>query len=535
MASGQKQIWRAVLAALVVAGGVGVAWAVGLRWLDSLEDSLLSSRDQVYEDIYIAVDGTPVISVQSNTLVNTATLSRRTLDGKPWSVDYEHWLGGAYLGPRNLPPGLVELPLEWNAWGARMIGGTDGRRPPTAWYVIRDAKLVGHCYLAGYDAFSKLPVGYLSRNGFRATAPALADQFKLPATYERRLRLFAATSQYLNWGIVWDHNLHQEGNPAPWLIFMLEADRLWEVDLRLRTSRVVLESPGSISTTSITALKSTVEAPSADGEAANLRSRQFRFTAANMQDPVLYDVVQSPPASAEDEKPKFSGAIAVRTNDKIVLYHSPSGNEREFKLPKSVPNQGISAYWIAPNQLILHYDKGHWSGGPIHQLMWIDAAGKIEREEEVKLAGRVPEPPRRKAWKASALIPVPVLWLIGMVLGAPLYAMQMHFAADYASALALIGSIAWPPLIVVLTLSLVFAWLTLRLQRKYDRPATAVWTAFVFLLGAPGFVAYWLEHRCPPVETCRDCGRIVPRDRDVCAVCNTRFPESTRVATEIFA
>lgn len=535
MASGQKQIWRAVLAALVVASGVGVAWAIGLGWLGSLEDSLLSSRDQVYEDIYIAIDGTPVISVQSNALVNTATLSRRTLDGKPWSLDYEHWLSGAYLGPRSLPPGLVELPLEWNEWGARLIGGTDGRRPPTAWYVIRDAKLVGHGYLAGYDAFSKLPIGYISRNGFRATAPAVADQFKLPATYESRLNYFVASTQYLRWGLVYDHNLYQEGEPAPCLVFMLEADRLWEVDLRQRTTRVVLESPGSISTTPITALKSTVEAPSADGEAANLRSRQFRLAVAKMQDPILYDVVQLPPASAADEKPKYSGAIAVRTNEKIVLYHSPSGNQREFVLPKSVPNSWLNAYWIAPEQLILHYDKGHWSGGPIRQLMWIDAAGKIEREEEVKLAGRVPEPPRKKAWKASALIPVPVLWLIGMVLGAPLYVMQMNFAADYSSALALVGSIAWPPLVVVLALSLVFAWLTLRLQRKYDRPATAVWAAFVFLLGAPGFVAYCLEHRRPPVETCKECGRVVPRDRDLCAACNTRFPEPARVATEIFA
>ena len=117
-----------------------------------------------------------------------------------------------------------------------MIGGTDGRRPPAAWYVLRDAKLVGHCYLAGYDAFSNLSIGYIARNGFRAMAPAVVDQFALPATYEQRLNYFAASSQYLNWGIVWDHDLYQDGDPAPWLVFMLEADRMWEVDL-LRSGR----------------------------------------------------------------------------------------------------------------------------------------------------------------------------------------------------------------------------------------------------------------------------------------------------------
>lgn len=533
MANRRKLTWRAVLAALVVAIGIGAAWAVALRWLDSLEDSLLWSRDQVYEDIYVAVDGTPVIGVQSSALVNTVTLSRRTLDGKSWPVDYEHWLGGAYLGPRNLPPALIELPLEWNQWGARMIGGTDGRRPPAAWYVIRDSKLVGHCYLAGYDAFSKLSIGYIGRNGFRATVPAVADQFALPATYEQRLNYFAASSQYLSWGIVWDHNLYEEGDPASWLVFMLEADRMWEVDLRQRTARAVLESTGLVSATVITALKSTVDTLQADGEATKLRSTPFRFAAANMQE--LYDVVQLPPAGAEDDKPKYAGAIAVRSSDKIVLYHSPSGNKREFLLPKKVPNQWIRAYWIAPEQLLLHYDKGYWSGGPIHQLMWINPAGEIAREEEVKLAGPVPEPPRRKAWKASGLFPVPLVWLSGMVLGAPLYMMQNHFAQNYASTLSLVGGIAWQPLIVVLAISVALACLTVLLQQKYNRPATAVWVAFVFLLGVPGFLAYWLEHCRPKLEACQECGQIVPRDRDACAACNAPFPAPAPVGTEIFA
>ena len=90
------------------------------------------------EDIYVAADGTPVIAVQSNALVNTVTLSRRTLDGKAWPLTYEYWLEGAYLQPRRKPSGLVQLPLEWSGYGERIIGGTDGRHPPAAWYVVRD-------------------------------------------------------------------------------------------------------------------------------------------------------------------------------------------------------------------------------------------------------------------------------------------------------------------------------------------------------------------------------------------------------------
>ncbi len=533
MASARRETWRAVLAALVVTIGIGVVWAFGLRWLRSVGDSIIWSEDQVYEDIAVAIDGTPVISVQSNALVNNLTVSRRTLDGRQWPVEYEHWLGFAHLSPRNLPPGLLELPLEWNEWGGRMVGGTDGRRPPTAWYVVRNDESDNHCFLAGFDAFSNLPIGYIGRQGFRATTPALADQFALPATYERRLNSFAASSQYLSWGIVWDHDLYHEGDPAPWLVFMVEADRMWEVDLRQRSAQVVLETAGIISATRIKALKSTVETPPADAEAANARGTPYRFAAANMQE--LFNTVQLPPAGTEGDKPKYSGAIAVRTNDRIVVYHSPSGNVREFKLPKQAPNHWLRVYWIVPDQLLLLFDKGHWSGGSVHQLMWFDAAGNVEREEEVKLAGWLPETPRKKAWRMSWLAPVPLLWLLGIVLGAPLYMLQTYGATDYPTALALVSGIAWPPLIVVLAISAVLAWFSLRLQRNYRRPATAVWAAFVLLLGVPGFVAYWLEHRRPKLESCKECDQIVPRDRDACAACNAPFPAPPLAGTEIFA
>ena len=132
-------------------------------------------------------------------------------------------------------------------------------------------------------------------------------------------------------------------------------------------------------------------------------------------------------------------------------------------------------------------------------------------------------------------MPISALWLVGMLLGAPLYFIQMNSAADYPSALAMVGGIAWPPLVIVLAVSAVFAWLTWRLQRKYRRPATALWATFAFLLGLPGFVAYWLEHRRPKLEPCSECGQIVPRDRDACADCRTPFPAPPPVGTEVFA
>jgi hypothetical protein len=358
----------------------------------------------------------------------------------------------------------------------------------------------------------------------------------LPQTNERYLHPIAASSQYLSQGIVWNHYLPEEDDPAGWLVFLLEGDRMWEIDLRERSSRVLLEMPGLISASPFRVLKSTVDSVHTDPQAASIRRRPFRLAASQQYsfwrgNAAYFQILPR----AEQDKPAFAGGIAIRADDKVVMYQSPSGSKREFALPPEVPDESLQAYWIAPDKLLLQFNEGQWNGGPIVRLMWIDAGGNIEREEKLQLAGWVPESPRTKAWRAGLLMPIAVLWLAGMLLGAPLYFVQMNSAADYPSALALVGSIAWPPLVIVLAVSAVLAWLTWRQQRKYRRPATVLWTAFVFLLGLPGFVAYWLEHSKPKLESCAECGQIVPRDQDACADCNTPFPAAPPVGTEIFA
>jgi hypothetical protein len=151
------------------------------------------------------------------------------------------------------------------------------------------------------------------------------------------------------------------------------------------------------------------------------------------------------------------------------------------------------------------------------------------------LAGWVPEPPRRRAWAYCGLMPAPIVWLVGTVLAEPLFFVQTYRADDYASALVQGGEIAWPPLVVVLAVAAALAWLAWRLHRKYRGAAPGVWAAFVLLLGVPGFIAYWLEHRRPKMEACPECGQIVPRDRDACAACRATFPPPAPVGTEIFA
>ncbi len=177
----------------------------------------------------------------------------------------------------------------------------------------------------------------------------------------------------------------------------------------------------------------------------------------------------------------------------------------------------------------------YWRGGPIVRLFWINRKGEIQREQEVKLLGHRPAAPRSRAWGVSTLIPVPVVWLVGVVLGAPLYLLQINYLTDFASAVSFVAGIAWPPLVVVLLIAVALVWLTLRLQRKYRRCGDVAWAGFVFLFGVPGFLAYLVEQRRAKLEACRQCGEIVPRDRETCAACEAEFAPPSRVGTEIFA
>jgi hypothetical protein len=90
-------------------------------------------------------------------------------------------------------------------------------------------------------------------------------------------------------------------------------------------------------------------------------------------------------------------------------------------------------------------------------------------------------------------------------------------------------------MLAVLLAGLAFALLTLRQQQKYRRPGSVVWAVFVFLFGVAGYAAYFIEHRLAKLEACPQCGEIVPRDREVCADCNTEFALPARIRTEIFA
>jgi hypothetical protein len=228
-------------------------------------------------------------------------------------------------------------------------------------------------------------------------------------------------------------------------------------------------------------------------------------------------------------------ALALRSNDRIIMYNPETGGRRDFVIPDQIRAAQFDVSWIAPEKLLLQTQPGNWSGGPFKKLWWIDTTGKIEREVELKLSGWTPTSPRQTAWQFFSVAQVPIAWIVGVLIVAPLVVLQNLHAPSFTSALAQTFSDTWLPLVLILALSAVLAWLTIKLQRKYRRSSSREWAAFVFLFGPAGFIAYLLQHRRPKLEACAGCGAIVPRDRDACAACATPFAPPARVGTEIFA
>ena len=492
----ESSIWKEVSSALVVAIGMMIVLALLFGWSISLGGGFLVSNKNVNESINISIDGTPVITSSAADI----EIGRRTTDGKPWPSDYEKWIYPAYFREVSLPGGIVDLDVPWNA---RFLGASDGKKPPTAWYLIRNAEPAGRVYLAGFDAGTKLPVGFIGRDGFRSSRPSAENRFVLPQD-TRIIHSTAVSTQYLNsYNILrqWDHRFHSEGKISPWLIYLIHYDELMEINLREKTVRTALEVPNILAVS------------------------QVHEPATPSQD-------DDSPANLEEQKTVVR--FAVRAKDLLVIYDPPTEERREFVLPEEFRHGRLSVFSPNPDELLLSIGAGHWEGGFVTRLVWINREGQITRDERIELAARIPPSEQELSWMFAGAVPVPIAWA-GRLLGYdPLRRIQNHQSPDYTSALQYSLGIHWPALSAVAIASLLFSILALRHHHKLYFSHTEVWTLFVFLLGLPGLIAYWLQHRRPPMAACDDCGRQVPRNRPDCAACGTNFPPPALLGSELF-
>lgn len=514
-------VWSRVAASLVVAVGITLVWGTVAAWTFSIAGQLGRTNSQVYESIQIAMDGTPVIISRSWASYLDATY--RTIDGRSLPDQREEWLTGASLAAEAKPPRLWETSVPWPA---RIAGATDDNRPPAAWYFVRDSEPIGRAYLVGYDELSKLQIGYIGRGGFRRTVPPADEWFDMGRYrfdwYSGRV----ATTGYVQYGgrpVSYARMTAAQQRLPAWHLFMIDGDRLVQIDLRARTLQTVYKSQGLVSVAGLLELRPAAAAPT---ENADTQAAADAAAAAVASPPA--DVASPLSANANTET-----RIALRTADQIIVLDPPTGSERKYTLPEATRGETLQVYAVGNEQLLVHWwNRDDW---PQQELMWLSADGAVARQEQVKLINYQGMSPYAAALTGTAALPIPVAALGGAFVGVPITMLQSNIANTYGDAVARTMEYTWLGLVITVVAGAALAWWTSRLQRRYHRSASAVWCAFVFLLGVPGFIAYWLEHRRSKLEKCGACGAEVPRDREACAACSTVFPAPARLGSEIFA
>jgi hypothetical protein len=278
---------------------------------------------------------------------------------------------------------------------------------------------------------------------------------------------------------------------------MIDGDRLAEINVRTRSVRTVLESPG-------------------------IASAGVLITPSGVRD-----------AEEPDRKIELLERVVVRLPDRADVLN-PSADERvTFPLPqKWRSDKGLALYQLSAEQALVTRTTRR---GKTTELAWIDREGKVAKEASVELSGYVGASPRNEAVAAMAIAPVPLL--ITPVMLGPLALGQVVLgeASTYGEGVRQIMSAAWPPFVVMIAVCLAAAWYVARRQREFGWKHTALWSVAVFLTGVPGLVAYLVEHRREPKALCPACGRSVPRKREKCVACSMAFPEPRMLGTEVFA
>jgi hypothetical protein len=483
--------FRRVIVCLVLAAGFGALWGFGAGGLSTYVISLMSGP-RITESIWIQRDGMPLIETRIGNDYDARRF--RTLEGNEVEedriVDSLSWVT---MDKPHRSAGLVHWPMEWRN---RIAVTADSRKPPTFWAVVRDAGMPGHVYLAGYDSLSDQNVGYLGREGLRPAIPPKDEWFDVgfqTVNYDSNAIVPAG---YMNWGGSFSTNYRQvgEGHFQPWTLFICDGNTVRQIDLRDREVRTIAAFDDLVG----------VEI-------------------------VQVDSVQTP---VDAQLARTENRLLVRSAERLVLYNTFDSSQVEFKIPAGLENERFRVDVLSQERLLLHTNRGYWERGSIVELLTITPSGEVEHGDTLKLVNYVPPKTQEQSLQVASIAPVLLLWVVGMLLVAPLINIQNLRADTFQQGLdqAVEG---WPGLLIVAVISTILTAIVYRWQKKYSRPNTALWTTFVFLTTLPGFFAYWAMHRREPMGACVHCGASVPQDRDVCAHCAAPLPEAKLLGTEI--
>jgi hypothetical protein len=454
----------------------------------------------VSESLRIREDGEAVIS---SYVVHGSTFRQfpdRTLDGQPVLQGNGEDVGalqalqghGDYIGAVAFWRPLaydVFPPSRGAHWRRRVLQLNHDRNEDVTWWMVRDASDEGRAYLAGYSLSTSLPVGYIGRRGFYSVVPPRSEQF---ATGRMEL------NQWLDVGVQRDSDSRYER-----CIYLLDEDRLQEIQLRTHAVRTVAEIPDALSI-AVVGMPLSADDTESDMEIANQR----RNTVTR---------------------------VAAWVGDQLAMIDPASGKRVDLALPDEL---GLSSrfdlYFVDANQsVVVSYPDEQ---NPYRQrVTWLGRDGQPTREETVELAGRREPTPRERAAAFGFVIPAPALLAIGLVWVSPSAMLQHGSAASYWQAVAKTVDASWPVIVIMTAACGAAALFVYWQERRRGGVHALAWSATAFCLGLPGLVAYFAERRTAPLGCCDACGRSAPRNRPACTRCGHDFARPRLLGTEVFA
>ena len=209
---------------------------------DKVLEQLLPSEETPNEDyqiLAIARDGTPLLRSWSRT-DDEGRPVYRSLDGKKVDLPEDEVQGVTiHISPADGP----ETPAAGLDWNSRIWPFTPPHDAGTCWYFIHDGQPQGAGYFVGYDTRSKLKIGYIGRQGFRADEPPPEEQFRV-AGYRLQVRN-ACIDGYSRQA--WNYEARIRLKVPGWKACLLADEGLLEIDLNGHTVRSLLEGSDLIS------------------------------------------------------------------------------------------------------------------------------------------------------------------------------------------------------------------------------------------------------------------------------------------------
>lgn len=462
----------AILCAVTVASGYG-AYIEFKDWQRRKTEAVVSSR---YEDLVVDRDGRVAVAVRDSRGKATHYLDakRSPIDADSESVP---WLIGCSLlrSPQNPLPlwRIREYPAE--SLG-NVVKGEN-------WFFVCDRQ-TGRLVFEGYDAGTQQRIGFIGPDGFDDGPRDDSKGFPVNGT--------------LLWGpyqLLWT----RDDSESNWRYQEYDRARIrFDNHVPLRAGQWVLQSGERLFLVDAVARSTSELLPGMPVRGIGSASRIVPAAA----DPAL------PGAAGGERHFEFQKWLTVRTAGRVILLNPAAGQREEYFLPAEWNDREFAIYFPSDGTAVLtSYDSnsGYRDIRPDlrefeRDVVTINPAGEITRQARMTMQtwfNPARQPSERTVhWLPSLAIPgpLPSAMVAGVIIPwVESLALRKQFPDCAADSLGQ----SWPVLAIVTLMAGGLTWRVDRHWLAYREPRSFLWLAFVFLLGVPGYVAWYCHRRWP--------------------------------------